>query len=98
MYEIKLKDGDSKKRFLAEIYSNGVVVARIKFGAKNGSTYIDHNDDIKKKNYIARHSALNENWNQINSGSLSRYLLWEKKSLDEAKKFYEKKFHVSFTK
>ena len=96
---IKITNGDGGKRFIATIYEDyqGLKpMARIKFGAANGSTYIDHQDDIKKKNYIARHSKLNENWDEISAGSLSRYLLWEKKTLEDAKKFYEKKFGIKF--
>ena len=47
----------------------------IHFGSKNSSTYLDHNDKTKRSNYIKRHSV-NENWDEVNAGSLSRYLLW----------------------
>jgi hypothetical protein len=30
----------------------------IHFGAKNGSTYVDHHDDIKRKAWKARHSKI----------------------------------------
>ena len=30
----------------------------IHFGAKNGSTYIDHHDKLKRKNWRARHSKI----------------------------------------
>jgi hypothetical protein len=49
----------------------------IHFGAKNGSTYIDHHDKKKRENYLKRHSV-NEDWNSINAGSLSAKLLWGK--------------------
>jgi len=31
---------------------------KINFGSKTGSTYIDHHDDIKRKNWFARHSKI----------------------------------------
>jgi hypothetical protein len=31
---------------------------KINFGLKNGSTYIDHGDEIKRKNWRARHSQI----------------------------------------
>ena len=64
----------------------------IHFGAKNGSTYIDHGDKKKRENYIKRHQV-NEDWNTINAGSLSRFILWGdsndigKNILDYKKKF-----------
>ena len=31
-----------------------------------------------------RHDNSNENWDQINPGSLSRYILWEYKNINKA--------------
>ncbi|MGL5713455.1 MAG: DUF5754 family protein [Paraclostridium sp.] len=79
------------KRFMAR-FRGGILVH---FGSKNGETYIDHNDDLKRDNYIKRHRRLNENWNnKYSPGALSRWILWEKKSLPEAIKFYKKKFNI----
>jgi len=47
----------------------------IHFGSKNSSTFLDHHDKLKRSNYLKRHKV-NEDWNQVNAGSLSRYLLW----------------------
>ena len=47
----------------------------IHFGSKNSSTFLDHHDKVKRTNYLKRHKV-NENWDQINAGSLSAYLLW----------------------
>ena len=47
----------------------------IHFGSKKSSTYLDHHDKTKRENYILRHKV-REDWTKINSGSLSRYLLW----------------------
>ncbi len=41
------------KRFYV-IYNNKY----IHFGSKNGNTYIDHRDNEKRKNWIARHSQI----------------------------------------
>ena len=47
----------------------------IHFGSKNSSTYLDHHDKHKRSNYLKRH-IVNEDWHQVNAGSLSAYLLW----------------------
>ena len=47
----------------------------IHFGSKNSSTFLDHHDKVKRSNYLKRHKV-NENWNQVNAGSLSAYILW----------------------
>jgi hypothetical protein len=67
----------------------------IHFGAKNGSTYIDHHDKIKRENYLKRH-IVNEDWNSINAGSLSAILLWGKSTnLNDNLNEYLKKFKIS---
>ena len=47
----------------------------IDFGLKTGTTYIDEGDDIKRKNYLSRHSK-REDWTKINAGSASALILW----------------------
>ncbi len=49
----------------------------IHFGSKHSLTYLDHRDKHKRSNYLKRHKV-NEDWNQINAGSLSKWLLWGK--------------------
>ena len=66
----------SQKRFMI-IYNN----KKIHFGLKDGSTFIDHNDIIKRNNYRKRHySNSKEKYlidNLIISPSvLSYYILW----------------------
>lgn len=81
------KDG---KRFMVQVNNK-----RIHFGDADGKTYIDHNDDKLKDNYIARHKELNENWNDLETaGFWARWLLWEKKTINEAIKNIENRFKV----
>ena len=47
----------------------------IHFGQRGGNTYIDHQDDLKRENYLKRH-MVNEDWSEVNPGSLSAFLLW----------------------
>ena len=66
------------KRFTFTYKESNGKIKKINFGSKTGSTYIDHNDKYKRKNYLNRHKALNENWSEINAGSLSALILWGK--------------------
>ena len=50
-----------KDKRLEAIFKDGT---SIHFGAKNGSTYVDHGDKKKRENYIKRHQV-NEDWNRI---------------------------------
>jgi len=67
----------------------------IHFGAKNGSTYIDHKDKIKRYNYLKRH-IVNENWSEINPGSLSSIILWgNSTNINDNLNEYLRKFKIS---
>lgn len=66
----------------------------VHFGQKGSSTYLDHKDDEKKKNYLARHKE-NENWNNpLTAGALSRFILWNKKTLTDSIADFKKKFKL----
>jgi hypothetical protein len=47
----------------------------IDFGLKGSQTYVDHGDKVKRANYLSRHQK-REDWNSINPGSASRFILW----------------------
>lgn len=77
IYESKRKD----KRFLAVFVENDIIQFKINFGSKFGSTFIDHGDILKRENYLERHSALNEDWeNPTTAGALSKWILWGQSS------------------
>ena len=66
----------------------------IHFGSKNSSTFLDHQDKVKRSNYLKRHKV-NEDWNQINAGSLSKWLLWGKTTdLERNLMQYLNRFHI----
>ena len=67
---------------------------RVHFGQKGSSTYIDHKDDKKKDAYIARHKV-NENFNNpLSSGSLARFILWNKTTLSASISDFKKRFNL----
>ena len=66
----------------------------VHFGSKNSSTYLDHQDKVKRQNYLLRHSV-NEDWESINAGSLSAIILWGKTTdLNKNLKYYLNKFNI----
>ena len=85
-----------KKQYDAIINENKT----ISFGANGYSDYTLNKDDKRRQNYIQRHS--NEDWTKSNIASpawMSRFLLWEKKSLPTAinnanKKYNGVRFHL----
>jgi hypothetical protein len=59
-------------------FSDGSVVS---FGAAGYSDFTQHKDEARKANYIKRHQA-NEDWNNVKTpGFLSRFILWNKPTI-----------------
>lgn len=68
----------------------------VKFGAQGYSDYTIHGETDRKQRYIIRH-GLRENWNKSGietPGFWSRWILWNKKTIDESVRFTSKKFRI----
>jgi len=90
----KIEPSDKKLKKYVAIFSIDEKVKEIHFGSAGSSTYIDHKDDKKKAAYLSRHKV-NENWNDPTSaGALSRYILWNKKTLAASIDDYKKRFKL----
>ncbi len=64
------------------------------FGASGYQDYLIHKNDEKKNNYILRHKK-NENWDDLfTAGFYSRWLLWNKKTLQASIKDVEKRYNA----
>ena len=64
----------------------------INFGSAYHENYTIHKNVERKRRYIERHK--NEDWTKINPGSLSRFILWNKKSINASIKDFERRFDV----
>ena len=66
----------------------------VSFGSKNASDYTIHKDDKRKNLYLLRHEK-NEDWNNpITPGALSRWILWNKKTLKASIDDFKKRFNL----
>jgi len=67
----------------------------IHFGFKGSTTYTNGATDEQRKNYLKRHKV-NENWNEVNAGSLSAFILWGKsRNIQENLNNYLKRFNIT---
>lgn len=74
------KSHKANKKFDAIV--NGEKV--ISFGAKGMEDYTIHKDDVRQRRYIVRHRK-NEDWdNPLTAGFYSRWLLWNRKTLQSS--------------
>jgi hypothetical protein len=66
----------------------------ISFGAAGMSDFTIHKDESRKERYLNRHKK-NENWEKPDTpGALSRWILWNKKTLKASLKDYKNKFNL----
>jgi hypothetical protein len=92
--KIYLTPAKSKlKKIDANIINSSGKKKKISFGSKGASDYTINKNPKTKSNYIKRHQV-NEDWNNLNPGSFSRYLLWNKPTLSASIKDMEHKFKV----
>jgi hypothetical protein len=84
----RAKDGVHK--FVAK-FDDGKLV---KFGAFGYEDFTQHGDKKRKRNYLARHRK-REDWTDPQTpGALSRWILWNKPTLEESIQHYIKKFRM----
>ena len=93
---VKLSKSPNKTKKYRAQFSDGT---HTDFGAKGYQNYGGvgnerHLDEERKRRYIQRHKA-RENWNNPKSpGSLSRWVLWNKKSLKASVSDYKRRFNL----
>ena len=63
------------KKLMIKLLTDDNKIKTIHFGSRHSKTYLDHHDKKKRENYLMRHHV-NEDWQHINPGSLSDFLLW----------------------
>tara|TARA_R110000824_G_scaffold12315_1_gene54152 strand:+ start:98 stop:394 length:297 start_codon:yes stop_codon:yes gene_type:complete len=91
------KSKNKSKKWVAVFYEKGIkgALKTVNFGSSGYEDYTTHGDETRKKNYLLRHKK-NEDWNDfMTAGSLSRWILWNKKTLKSSIADYKKKFNLS---
>ena len=98
MVKVSIKKSTNKnKKMMATFFYNKERTQKktIHFGASGYDDFTKTGDEDQKKRYLARHQK-NENWNNYDTaGSLSRYILWNKKSLSSSIADYVKRFNLT---
>jgi len=94
MKQVQIKKSDRKGKKLVAIFTDGKKKKTIHFGAEGMSDFTKHGDPQRKERYLKRHMK-RENWNNPETaGALSRWILWNKPSLDESIKDFKKRFKL----
>jgi len=93
---VEIKPATQKGKKLQSIFydENKKKIETIPFGAEGMSDFTLHKDPKRKERYLDRHRA-REDWTKPNNaGSLSRWILWNKTTLDSSIKDYLKRFEL----
>jgi guanylate kinase len=84
-----------EKKMMAVFTKSNGRTKTIHFGARGMSDYTQHKDKSRRKNYLARHGGMGEDWNDpMTAGALSRWILWGKPSLRESFNDFKKRFNM----
>lgn len=67
---------------------------RVSFGQAGAPDFTKTGDEERKRLYLIRHAA-NENWDKPDTpGALSRWLLWNKPTLEESIRDFRRRFKI----
>lgn len=93
-FQLKKSTREDKK-YMAIFYDdNRKKIKTTHFGASKMSDFTIHKDNDRKQRYLDRHKA-NENWNDMYSGgALSKWILWNKTTLEASVNDYMKRFNL----
>ena len=94
--KVIIKPSSNKnKKYMAILSSKEGKTKTIHFGSAGMSDFTKNKDEARKKRYLDRHRK-RENWTVPDTaGSLSRWILWNKKTLRESISDYKKRFNLS---
>ena len=95
MYVSIGKSTSQGKKMVAVFYDEAKKkIKTTHFGASGYEDYTTHGEMQRKMNYLARHKD-REDWNDyMSSGSLSRWILWNKPTLSESINDYMNRFRL----
>lgn len=96
--KLVISKSTAKNKRLKAIFTDGPLgkTTTVNFGLKGGSTYLDHKDKVKRKNYRARHKKDLDTKDFKRAGFLSYYILWgDKTNLSDAVSNYKKRFNLT---
>lgn len=89
-FELYVSDKKTKKYMAIDVDTE----KKIYFGQHGASDFTIHKDISRKERYINRHEK-NEDWSDLTkAGTWSRYILWNKRTIQESIRDMKKKFGI----
>jgi len=66
----------------------------IHFGARGYEDFTTHGNEARKASYIRRHAAREDFENPMTAGALSRWILWNKPTIEASVKDFVRRFRL----
>ena len=86
----------SKSKIKGKKYTVEIGGRRVDFGAAGYQDYTQHHDPERRRAYLMRHKK-KEDWRDpLTAGFWSRWLLWDKPSILDAKRNITRMFGIRF--
>lgn len=95
--KVILRESPRRKKKYRVTFPDGKFVD---FGAKGYSDYTIHGKPERMKRYLTSHGSGRETWSKkglYTPGFWSRWLLWSKPSMSEAKRLMSSRFYLTFS-
>ena len=96
IFSVKIfKSPKSEKKYVAVFFDkDGKKIKTTHFGQTGASDFTLHGDEARKERYLDRHRA-REDWSApTTAGALSRFILWNRKTLKASMADYGKRFKI----
>ena len=92
--KVSLKKSNRKDKKWMMIFEGKDKIKTVHFGQKGYSDFTITKDERRKKLYLDRHRK-RENWNDyMSAGALSRWILWNKPTIEASFRDYKKRFNL----
>lgn len=92
---VKLFISDKKHKKYVVVFQYNNKIKEINFGDNRYEDFTQHKDLVRKERYIKRHKK-NEDWNNpLTAGFWSRWLLWNKPTLESSINDMKKNFKIT---
>ncbi len=89
------KSRNIKYKFTAIFMLDGGKKKKVNFGAKGYKDFTTHKDVERKRRYLLRHKKKEDWTDPLTAGALSRFLLWNKTTIEASIKDYKKRFGIT---
>lgn len=93
---LSIKKSTRPEKKLMAVFDNDGRTKTVHFGASGMYDYTKkHHDKERKERYLARHKGMGEHWEQPDTaGALSKWVLWNKPTIEASIKDYKKHFKL----